>query len=96
MVYDALGNVNFDQIRKGVLSEIIVMHQDKYCKSGKSGKSAKALGKSMLHTDGFFALIPSIVQTKPIDAIADQCFVDLFGFKAMATSFRNEALWQQS
>lgn len=71
-----------------MLSEVIIMHQDKY---SKSGESAKALGKRMFRTDEFFSAIPSFVQTKTMDGFADQLRVDLLGSMSMAISTRNEA-----
>lgn len=75
-------HVIFDQTQKVVLRETTNKHMDK---NFAAGKSAEALGKRMLSNDEFRNPIASLVQTKTMGAIADQCNVEILRTTSMET-----------
>lgn len=82
VVYDALKHVICDRIRTAALGETIEEHMGKYF---KNAKAAGALGKGSSGTWISLAAIASFVQMKIMDAIEDQCSVDVFGSTSIAT-----------
>lgn len=71
-----------------MLRETINRHLENYF---KNGKATEAIGKMLLHNDGFLAPIAPFVQTQAMDANTDHQTVDVFRSTSMATGANKDA-----
>lgn len=88
MMYGALENVILHKIRMAGIGGKIYKHVDKYF---EASKATKELGKGFLRNEEFLAPKESFVQTRAVEAIADQCWVNVFRNTSMTTSANMDA-----
>lgn len=92
VLHKALRHVILYKASTAMFGETIDKRVDKYFETGKADGS---IGKQLLLDHWFLALIASIVQPKTVDAITEQCRVNVFRSTSMTTVASRMQPWQQ-